>query len=57
MAESWTRPSVKMPPPGVLVDAISPSGSETRLIVIDGLWFLEDKSMYVYWVPEFWRRV
>ena len=57
MAEQWTRVDKELPPKGVVVDTISPGGLETRLKLIDGLWFFEDGSMYVYYVPEFWRRV
>ena len=54
----WTRvDSGVLPPKGVVVDTISPGGLAARLKRIDGLWFFEDDSMYVYYVPEFWRHV
>lgn len=57
MADDWTRVDQKLPPKGLVVDTISPGGLSSRLKLIDGLWFFEDGSMYVYYVPEFWRRV
>lgn len=57
MAENWTRVAVKPPPQGVMVDTISPGGLEQTLQLISGLWFDEHRTMYVYYVPEFWRHI
>lgn len=53
----WNRVDQKLPAKGVVVDTISPGGLESKLMLIDGLWFFPDGSMYVYYVPEFWRSV
>lgn len=55
MAEAWNRVDKTLPPHGVVVDTISPGGMESELKLIDGLWFFPDGSMFVYYVPEFWR--
>jgi hypothetical protein len=54
---NWTRVDQQLPPKGVVVDTISPGGVENKLKLMDGLWFFADASMYVYYVPEFWRHV
>lgn len=57
MGSIWTRVDKELPAKGVVVDTISPGGLEAKLQLIDGLWFVADGSMYVYYVPEFWRHV
>lgn len=34
---------------------ITESGDERELIFDRGLWYLPDRSMYVYFQPVFWR--
>lgn len=53
----WTRPEDEMPPTGVVVDVISPGGMPARLKWQGSLWYLEDGTGYVYWMPAYWRRV
>lgn len=43
------------PPAGVLLDVITESGDERQLIWDSNLWWLPDKSMYVYFTPRLWR--
>lgn len=52
----WT-PGEVVPPEGTLVDAIRTDGKTVRLKFSKGLWFFEDMSMYVYFVPQFYRPV
>lgn len=47
----------RFPPEKVVVEAITESGNQVRLVMERGLWFVEDRSMYVYYVPVFWREV
>jgi hypothetical protein len=51
----WTPTSEGTPPNKSEVIAIAPSGDERPLYFENGLWFLPDRSMYVYFVPTFWR--
>lgn len=53
----WTRTEVEQPVSGEIVQTISPGGIETELLYSDGLWFFPDRSMYVYYTPEFWKRM
>lgn len=53
----WTPvgPDDEDAPAGELVTVITPGGDERDLIRQGRLWFLPDKSMYVYFTPVFWR--
>jgi len=51
----WAVTEKKAPPEGVLLDVITETGRQTQLIFEQGMWWLEDKSMYVYFVPLFWK--
>ena len=33
------------------------SGDERELIFENGLWWLPDRSMYVYFTPKYWKRM
>lgn len=54
-ARPWNRPEDVLPPEGLVVDAIAPSGNQQPLRRKGRLWFLPDGSMYVYYTPQFWR--
>lgn len=57
----WTRLDTTdrstYPPEGEIVKVITASGDERELILQDGLFWLPNMSMYVYFVPEFWKRM
>lgn len=53
----WTRTDEGMPNSGEVVQIITESGMETELRYQDNLWWLPDMSMYVYYVPIFWKRM
>lgn len=55
--KGWTRTSEKLPENGVVIDTISPTGMEQALKRSENLWFFPDGSMYVYYVPQFWREI
>lgn len=42
-------------PAGVPVEVLSPSGRADILVFKDGLLWVPDFSVYVYWVPTHWR--
>ena len=51
----WT-PTEKTPPPsGVEVDTMDSGGRIQRLVREGNLYWFADKSMYVYYVPKFWK--
>ena len=59
---TWTKTSQTLPPNGEVVETkIDDNTGEPRnfakLKRYNNLWFLEDGSMYVYYVPTHWRGV
>lgn len=42
-------------PEGVPVNTITDTGLEQVLIRENGLWWLQDRSMYIYYQPKFWK--
>lgn len=56
MPTMWTPLETQLPPAGTMVEVITESGDQRKLY-FDGMWWLPDKSMYVYFVPKFWRFV
>lgn len=55
MSIRWMRTKDERPPPGVLLTVITGTGLETNLIYSNNLWWLPDRSMYVYYQPVLWR--
>lgn len=53
----WTPIGDELPPERVLVKVIGSKGTEGMLRRSGALYFVPDGSMYVYWVPEFWRHL
>lgn len=54
----WNRVEDSLPTPGEVVKTISPGGIEAELMYDkSGLWFFPDGSMYVYYTPQFWKRM
>lgn len=51
----WTPIRHGVPEDGAEVEVISPSGDQRRLVYDRGLWWLPDRSMYVYFIPAYWR--
>lgn len=52
---AWRSVQNDPPPDGVVVEVQNNGGA--KLVKQDGLWFLPDFSMYVYYTPEFWREL
>lgn len=52
---NWTRTEESRPPDGAEVEAMDGSGRVTNLTFYRGMWWLPDRSMYVYYVPQFWK--
>ena len=44
-----------LPPEGALVETMDSEGTVTNMVFKNGLWWLSDMSMYVYYTPTFWR--
>lgn len=53
----WNQTKHHLPPENEVVKVITESGDEYELVYSSGLWFLPDKSMYVYFVPVYWKRM
>lgn len=51
----WTRTDVQTPAEGVVVEAMDSGGHVQPLLFDKGLWWFPDRSMYVYFTPNFWR--
>lgn len=54
--ESWVLVSEELPPEGVEIEVVNGDRVE-RLVYDSGLWWLSDRSMYVYYVPKLWRLI
>lgn len=52
---NWNKPSLIMPPKGILVETMDSAGKVQDLIFDHNLWFHSDKATYVYYTPLFWR--
>lgn len=55
MSVQWSRTQDVRPEDGTMCEVITEGGAQRTLYFNRGLWFLEDKSMYVYFTPELWR--
>ena len=51
----WTPTARELPPNGAEVEAMDGGGHIQRLVRDGNLWWFPDRSMYVYFVPQFWR--
>ncbi|SDH41944.1 hypothetical protein [Microbacterium sp. 77mftsu3.1] len=51
----WKVYADELPPEGVLVDCITETGRQTQLRRSGSLLFIPDGTIYVYFVPLFWR--
>ena len=51
----WNLTASALPPVGVKVRTMSEGGIEQTMIYDNNLWWLPDKSMYVYYTPQFWK--
>lgn len=55
VTQDWTPTDSRLPDEGVTVEAMDSGGHVQPLVRVGGLWFFPDRSMYVYYVPKFWR--
>lgn len=53
--QEWFNPNDKRPPDGVIVDTLNSRGQMTQLVLRSNMWWFADMSMYIYYVPKFWR--
>ncbi len=55
---TWTLTQEKLPPEGTRCEVITPGGDQRELVKgPGGLWFLPDRSMYVYFTPTHWKEI
>ena len=52
----WTRTDQQLPPESVEVEVMDSVGHVQTLVYASNLWWFPDRSMYVYFVPSFWRQ-
>lgn len=50
----WIPTKNRTPEFGEVVETMD-SGGHVQKLLYERLWFFPDKSMYVYYVPAFWR--
>jgi hypothetical protein len=44
------------PETGETVETITATGNPGGTLILENnLWWTEDRSMYVYWIPKWWR--
>lgn len=55
MSQDWIPTERELPPDDVVVDAMDSGGHVQPLKRRGNLWWFADGSMYVYFVPKFWR--
>lgn len=53
--QHWTPTAQERPPEGVVIDAMDSGGHVQKLKRQGNLYFFADMSMYVYYVPTFWK--
>lgn len=57
VGRTWTRTEAGTPFDGEIVEVITPNGAQCLMVYKNGLWFLKDSNMYVYFRPLMWRYV
>ncbi len=59
--ESWVSVGFKKPPENILVetkiDDIKGVRNEAKLARRGNLYFVEDRTMYVYYMPTHWKHI
>lgn len=53
--KGWFTTKETLPIEGIVVQAMDSGGHIQHLVRRGNLWFFPDMSMYVYYVPKFWR--
>lgn len=53
----WNDPERFLPAEGEEVDAMDSGGHTQRLRYESNLWWFPDRSMYVYYIPKFWKAI
>ena len=48
---------IETAPEGEAIETFSPNGLQQILIRENGLWWTQDKAIYVYYTPQFWRPI
>ncbi len=57
MKNQWIRTLAIKPDSDRIVEAKDSGGYVQKLRFYKNLWWFADMSMYVYFVPEYWREV
>lgn len=48
---------IETAPEGEAIETLSAGGRRVILICENGLWWFQDRSMYIYYPPKFWRPI
>lgn len=54
---AWNLPSLNLPSEGVIVETISPRGTQTPLRYKDGQWYDINYAYAMTWTPVFWKEI
>ena len=54
---NWNATNSLLPPEGEVVWTLDSGGYARKLIYKNNLWWFDDMSMYVYFIPVFWKPV
>lgn len=52
----WNTSLDTQPESGTMVE-VSHRGDRYKMWYDSGLWFVEDKTVYCYYIPEYWRNI
>lgn len=52
----WTPTASDLPPEGEVVETMDSGGHVQKLVCKGNRWFFTDMSMYIYYVPTYWRK-
>ena len=55
MNKDWIPTAQQLPPDDKVVETMDSGGHVQDFIRQGHLWWFDDMSMYVYYVPKFWR--
>lgn len=53
--QHWNATGERLPQEGQEVWTMNSAGEVGTLVYLNGLWWFPDRSMYVYYTPQFWK--
>ena len=55
MGDKWIPTAREYPPDGAEIQWLGSDGNPVDGVMVGRLWFFADRSMYIYYQPQFWR--